>query len=62
MAINGSLMQAQSLSDHDGAPAFGSQKDGFNAITLPPVTCRIVKTLKFNFLLRSDEYFHGMKA
>jgi hypothetical protein len=52
-------MQAQSLSNHSGTSAFGSQKNGFNTISDPPVTSGVMKTFKFIFLLVSDEDFHG---
>ncbi|QIP91387.1 hypothetical protein HAP32_01906 [Serratia fonticola] len=32
--------------------------EAFNKVTLLPITCRIVKALKFNFLLRGDENFN----
>jgi hypothetical protein len=52
-------MQVPSLSDHSETLAFGSQKNGFNMISDPPVTTGIMKTFKFIFLLVSDEDFHG---
>jgi hypothetical protein len=51
-------MQAQSLGDHSGTPAFGSQKNGFNTISDSPVTTGIMEAFKFSFLLLSNEYFH----